>query len=325
MFRLAIAATLAASIAAVSMGCATAQTSSRTVTLIVPFPAGGPTDTIGRIMAEGLRTELGQLVIVENVPGATGSLGTARVARSDPDGSTLILGTVATHVFNGAAYDLKFDIVKDFEPISLVAFDPQVICVRKDLPVADLKQLVAWLKANPDKATAGTARVGSTAHISAVNFQLITGTKFTFVPYRGLGPAMQDLVAGQIDILFDLAANSVPQVRSGNIKALAVTAKTRLASVPEIPTVDQAGLPGFYFVNWHGIWAPKGTPSGVIAKLNAATKKALADPVVLKRLTDIGQHIPALEQQTAKALANYQKEEIAKWWPVIKGANIKGQ
>ena len=325
MFRLAIAATLAASMAAISVDCATAQTSSRTVTLIVPFPAGGPTDTIGRILAEGLRTALDQPVIVENVPGATGSLGTARVARSNADGSTLILGTVATHVFNGAVYDLKFDVVKDFEPISLVAFDPQIISVRKDLPVADLKQLVAWLKANPDKATAGTAGIGSTAHISAVNFQQITGTKFTFVPYRGLGPAMQDLVAGQIDIIFDLAANSVPHVRSGNIKALAVTAKTRLASAPDIPTVDQAGLPGFYFVNWHGIWAPKGTPSDVMAKLNAAMKKALADSVVLKRLADIGQQIPPLEQQTAKALASYQKEEIAKWWPVIKAANVKGQ
>lgn len=325
MFRLAIAAVLAASITAVPAHYASAQTSSRTITLIVPFPPGGPTDTIGRVMAEGLRAALNQPVIIENVPGATGSLGTARVARSTPDGSTLILGTVATHVFNGAAYDLKYDVVKDFEPISLIAFDPQIICVRKDLPVADLKQLVAWLKANPDKATAGTAGVGSTAHISAVNFQRVTDTKFTFIPYRGLGPAMQALVAGQIDILFDLAANSVPHVGSGNIKALAVTAKARLASAPDIPTVDQAGLPGFHFVNWHGIWAPRGTPSDVTAKLNAAIRQTISDPAVSKRLADIGQQIPPRDQQTANALANYQKQEIAKWWPIIKSANIKGQ
>ena len=198
---------------------------SRTVTLVVPFPAGGPTDTIGRVIAEGLQATLGQPVIVENLPGATGSVGTGKVARADADGYTLILGTVATHVFNGAAYALKYDVAKDFDPISLVAFDPQIIAVRKNFPAADLTQLIAWLKANPDKATAGTAGIGSTSHISAVSFQKITGTQFGFVPYRGLGPAMRDLVSGHIDILFDLAANSVPQVRSQSIKGLAVTAK----------------------------------------------------------------------------------------------------
>lgn len=296
---------------------------SRTVTLVVPFPAGGPTDTIGRVMAEGLRAALGQTVIVENVPGATGSIASGRVARAEPDGYTLILGTVATHVFNGAAYSLKYDLVKDFEPISLVAFDPQIIAVKKALPVNDLKQLIGWLKSNADTAVAGTAGVGSTAHISAVNFQRITGTEFKFVPYRGLGLAMQDLVAGQIDMVFDLAANSVPQVRAGSVKGLAVTAKTRLASAPEIPTVDEAGLPGFYFVNWHAIWAPGGTPVDVTTKLNAATTKALADASTVKRLSDIGQQLPTREQQTPQALTTYQKEEIAKWWPVISAANIK--
>jgi tripartite-type tricarboxylate transporter receptor subunit TctC len=298
---------------------------ARPITLVVPFPAGGPTDAIGRIVADGLGTAFGKTVIVENVPGATGSIGSGKVARAQADGYTLILGTVATHVFNGAAYELKYNVVSDFEPISLVAFDPQIIAVRKSLPVSDLPQLIGWLKANPDKATAGTAGVGSTSHVSAINFQRITGTQFGFVPYRGLGPAMQDLLAGQIDMLLDLAANSVPQVRAGNVKALAVTAKSRLPSAPEVPTVDEAGLPGFYFLNWHGLWVPHGTPAEVVEKLTAATRKALADPLTVKRLGDIGQQIPSPDQQTGAALSSYQKDEIAKWWPVIKAANIKGE
>jgi tripartite-type tricarboxylate transporter receptor subunit TctC len=326
MSRLAIAATCTALALCGLAARAEAQTyPARTITLVVPFPAGGPTDTIGRVMAEGLQASLGQPVIVENVPGATGSVGSGKVARSEADGYTLILGTVATHVFNGAAYALKYDVVKDFEPISLVAFDPQIISVRKDFPATDLKQLIAWLKANPDKATAGTAGVGSTSHVSAVNFQNVTGTQFGFIPYRGLGPAMRDLVSGHIDMLFDLAANSVPQVRSSSIKGLAVTAKARLASASELPTVDEAGLPGFHFLNWHGIWVPRGAPRDVTDKLNAAVRNALANPSVLKRLADIGQQIPPPEQQTAEALARYQGDEIAKWWPVIKAADIKAE
>lgn len=323
MSRLAITATCVLAICGMA-GHAEAQTyPTRTVTLVVPFPAGGPTDTIGRVMAEGLQVSLGQPVVVENIPGATGSVGTGKVAHSEADGYTLILGTVATHVFNGAAYALKYDVARDFDPISLVAFDPQIIAVRKDFPVTDITQLIAWLQANPDKATAGTAGVGSTSHINALNFQKITGTRFRLIPYRGLGPAMRDLVSGHIDILFDLAANSVPQVRSATIKGLAVTSKNRLASAPEIPTVDEAGLAGFYFLNWHAIWAPRGTPREVTLKLNAAVQKTLADQTILKRLADIGQQTPTLEQQTAEALANYQNDEIAKWWPVIKAAGIK--
>jgi tripartite-type tricarboxylate transporter receptor subunit TctC len=293
------------------------------ITLVVPFPAGGPTDTIGRIVAEGLQSALGQPVIVENNPGATGSIGTGRVARSDADGHTLILGTVATHVFNGAAYDLKYDVVRDFEPISLVAFDPQIIVVKKAMPVADLSQLITWLKDNPDKAVVGTAGIGSTSHVSAVNFQALTGTHFRFVPYRGLGPAMVDLVGGHIDILFDLAANSLPQVRQGTVRALAVTSANRLASAPTIPTVDEAGLRGFYFLNWHAIWAPRGTPANVTERLNSAVRKLLADERSRQRLLDIGQQLPPVEQQTPRALADYQRDEIARWWPVIKAANIK--
>jgi tripartite-type tricarboxylate transporter receptor subunit TctC len=326
LFRLAIATIFSMCAASAAIDRVNAQApASRTITLVVPFPAGGPTDTIGRIMAEGLQSALGQPVIVENNPGATGSLGTGRVARSEADGHTLILGTVATHVFNGVAYDLKYDVVRDFEPISLVAFDPQIIAVKKAMPVADLPQLIAWLKENPDKAVAGTAGVGSTSHVSAVNFQALTGTHFRFVPYRGLGPAMLDLVGGHIDILFDLAANSVPQVRQGTVKALAVTSANRLASAPEIPSVDEAGLRGFYFLNWHGIWAPRGTPANVTATLNSAVRKVLADARSRQRLVDIGQQLPSIEQQTPQALADYQRDEIARWWPVIKAANIKGE
>jgi tripartite-type tricarboxylate transporter receptor subunit TctC len=323
MSRWALTATCVLAICGMA-GRADAQTfPTRTVTLVVPFPAGGPTDTIGRVMAEGLQASLGQPVVVENIPGATGSVGTGKVAHSEADGYTLILGTVATHVFNGAAYALKYDVAKDFDPISLVAFDPQIIAVRKDFPVTDITQFIAWLHSNPDKATAGTAGVGSTSHINALNFQKITGTRFGLIPYRGLGPAMRDLVSGHIDILFDLAANSVPQVRSATIKGLAVTSKNRLASAPEIPTVDEAGLAGFYFLNWHAIWAPRGTPREVTLKLNAAVRTTLADQTTLKRLADIGQQTPSLEQQTAEALASYQNAEIGKWWPVIKAAGIK--
>jgi tripartite-type tricarboxylate transporter receptor subunit TctC len=326
LLRLTIAATIAFCAVTMATVRADAQSSSaRAITLVVPFPAGGPTDTIGRIIAEGLQSSLGQPVIVENAPGATGSVGTGKVARAEADGHTLILGTIATHVFNGAAYPLKYDVVADFEPISLIAFDPQIIVVRKELPVADLAQLIAWLKANPDKATAGTAGVGSTSHVSAVKFQALTGTRFRFIPYRGLAPAMQDLVAGHIDILFDLAANSVPQIRAQSIKPLAVTSSVRLASAPEIPTVDEAGLAGFYFVNWHAIWAPRGTSAEMTTRLNAAVRKILSDQHVLKRLADIGQQPPTLAQQTAQALADYQHEEIAKWWPVIKAAEIHGE
>jgi tripartite-type tricarboxylate transporter receptor subunit TctC len=216
-------------------------------------------------------------------------------------------------------------VVKDFEPVSLIAFDPQIISIRKELPISDLGQLISWLKANPDQAAAGTAGVGSTSHVSAVNFQAITGTKFRFIPYRGLGPAMRDLIAGHIDILFDLAANSVPQVQAGRIKALAVTAPQRLPSVPEIPTADEAGVRGFQFLNWHAIWAPRGTPTDVVARLNTAVRNTLADQAILKRLEDIGQQIPPPAQRTPEALAAYQKDEIAKWWPVIKAADIRGE
>jgi tripartite-type tricarboxylate transporter receptor subunit TctC len=298
---------------------------SRPITLVVAFAAGGSGDTIARILADHMRTQIGQTIVVENVGGAAGSIGVGRVARAAPDGYTIVAGNWPTHVLNGAIYALNYDVLKDFEPISLVATESVVIVGRKSLPAAGLKDLIAWLRANPDKASAGTSGVGSIGHIAGVFFQKETGTQFTFVPYRGVGPAIQDMIAGQIDIMFDTSANSLPQVRSGNVKAFAVTSKARLATAPDIPTVDEAGLPGFHISNWRGLWAPKGTPRDVIAKLNAAARSALADPTVRKRLGDLGQELFPPEQLTPEALGKLQAAEIEKWWPVIKAANIKAQ
>jgi len=298
---------------------------SRPVTLVVAYPAGGPTDSIGRIMAEGLRAGLQQPVIIENIAGAAGSIGSGRVARAAPDGYTLIFGNWASHVVNGAVFSLPYDVLNDFEPVALLASQPIVLVARKALPPNNLQELVAWLKANPDKASAGGAGVGSANHVASVFFQQQTGTHFQSVPYRGGAIAMQDLLAGQIDLIFDLAASAVPQVRAGSIKAYAVMAKSRLAAAPDIPTVDEAGLPGLHVLLWNAIWAPKGTPKEVIAKLNAAAVEALADPVVRKRLADLGQDIPPREEQTPEALAAYHRAEIQKWWPIIKAANIKAE
>jgi tripartite-type tricarboxylate transporter receptor subunit TctC len=298
---------------------------SRPVTLVVAYPAGGPTDSIGRIMAEGLRAGLQQPVIIDNVAGAAGSIGSGRVARAAPDGYTLIFGNWASHVVNGAVFPLQYDVLNDFEPVALLASQPIVLVARNALPPKDLQELVAWLKANPDKASAGGAGVGSANHVASVFFQQQTGTRFQSIPYRGGAIAMQDLLAGQIDLIFDLAASAVPLVRAGSIKAYAVMAKSRLAAAPDIPTVDEAGLPGLHVLLWNAIWAPKGTPKEIITKLNAAAVAALADPVVGKRLADLGQETPPREEQTPEALAAYHRAEIQKWWPIIKAANIKAE
>jgi tripartite-type tricarboxylate transporter receptor subunit TctC len=298
---------------------------SRPITLVVPFAPGGANDVIGRILAPGMRASLGQTIIIENVAGASGSLGTGRVARAAPDGYTLVVGYWGTHVANGAVYQLKYDVLNDFEPVCLVATQPLLIVAKKAMPADDLKGLVAWLKANPGRASAGTAGVGATDHVGGALFQTVSGTRFQFVPYRGAGPAVQDLVAGQIDIMFESPTATLPQVRSGQLKAFAVAAKSRLAAAPEIPTVDEAGLPGFYATLWVGLWAPKGTPKDVIAKLNSAAVTALADPTVSTRLNDIGFEIYSRDQQTPEALAAYQKAEIEKWWPIIKEFGIKAE
>jgi tripartite-type tricarboxylate transporter receptor subunit TctC len=291
----------------------------------VPFPAGGPVDTIGRIIAERMRTFLGQPVLIENVGGAAGSIGVGRAARAAPDGYTLSLGNWATHVVNSAIYPLNFDVLTDFDPVSLIVTQPEIVVARKTLPADDLKGLIAWLKANPDKAVQGTSGVGSAGHVAGVFFQKVTGTQYQFVPYRGLAPAMQALVAGQVDMLIDVPASSVPQVRAGTVTAYAVTAKTRLAALPDVPTVDEAGLPGFYASVWYALWLPKDTPKAVSAKLNAAVVDALADATVRQRLADLGMEIFPPDQQTPEVLSALHKAEAEKWWPIIKAANISGQ
>ena len=322
MRRLLIAVAFLASCGSIAM----AQVyPSRPVTMVVPFPAGGSTDTIGRVMADGMRGPLGQSIIIENVGGASGNLGVGRVARAAPDGYTLILGSWPTHVLNAAIFTLPYDPLNDFEPVSLVAAQPLFIIARKAMPARDLTELVAWLKANPDKATQGTAGTGGASHLAGVFFQKATGTRFQFVPYRGSAPAMQDLLAGQIDMMIDLAASATPQVRAGNVKAYAVTAKSRLAAAPDVPTVDEAGLPGYYVLSWHAVWVPKTTPKPVVAKLNAAVVEALADPAVSKRLADVGQEIFSREQLTPEALSAYHRAEIEKWWPMVRAANIKSE
>ena len=296
---------------------------SRPITLIVPFPAGGSTDAVGRILVERMRTSLGQPIVIENVGGAGGSIGVGRVARAAPDGYTLDIGQWDTHVANGATYPLTYDLMKDFEPIALISSNPFLVLARNTMPADDLKGLIAWLKANPDKATQAIPTAGS--HVAGILLQKQTDTRFAFVPYRGGGPAMQDLVAGQIDMMIIQAAVALPQVRGGAIKAYAVTARSRFAAAPGVPTVDEAGLPGLYISGWFALFAPKGTPKPVIDKLNAAVVDALGNANVRARLADLGQEIPPPEQQTPEALAAFHKAEVEKWWPIIKAANIKGE
>src|SRR3954469_4926085 len=316
---------LVAGVAALMFGVA-AQAQpfpSRPITMVVPFAAGGPADGIERAISERMRVSLGQSIIIENVTGAGGSIGVARAVRAAPDGYTLSLGHTGTHVVNGAIYPLQYDLLNDFEPIALIAANTMIVVTKNDVPPKNFRELIDWLKANPGKVAVGTAGVGSASHFSGVYFQNLMKAQFNFVPYRGTGPALQDLVAGQIDMIVDQVSNAITQVQAGRIRAYAIADTKRLAAAPDIPTAEEAGLPGFQISLWNGLWAPKGTPKDVIAKLNAAVLDALGDPGVRKRLADVGLEIPPPERLTPQALGAYQKAEMEKWWPIIKAANIK--
>jgi len=298
---------------------------TRPITIVVPFAPGGPTDLLARIMAEPMRAILGQPVIVENVGGAAGSIGVGRAVRASGDGHTLSIGTISSHVLTGALYSLQYDLLKDLEPIAPLVSEPYMIVARKSMPASDLKELIAWLKENPDKASQGHSGVGSVGHVTGISFQRETNTRFGLVPYRGSGPALQDLLAGNIDLMMEGSSNFLQQVHAGNLKAYAVTAQTRSAVLPNIPTVNEAGLPGFHRSLWMGLWLPKGAPREVVAKLNGAVRAALAEPNVRQRIAELGQEIFPREQQTPEGLAAHQKAEIEKWWPIIKAANIRGE
>jgi tripartite-type tricarboxylate transporter receptor subunit TctC len=315
---LAFATTLA------SGSIASAQTyPSKPVTIIVPFAAGGPSDALARILGERMRATLGQTFLVENVVGAGGSVGVGRAVRAAPDGYTLSYGHLGTHVFNGAIYPLAYDMLADLEPVVLLPSNPMVVVSKNATPAKNLQELIAWLKVNQDKATAGTAGAGSGSHVAGVYFQTVAGLRFQFVPYRGTGPALNDLVGGQIDIIVDQASNSMAQIRAGTIRAYAISDRKRLAAAPDIPTAEEAGLPGFHMTLWNALWVPKGTPRDMIGRLNAAVVEAMADPAVRQRLNDLGLELPPRDQQTPEALGAWHKAETAKWWPIVKAANIK--
>jgi tripartite-type tricarboxylate transporter receptor subunit TctC len=298
---------------------------SRPITIIVPFAPGGPNDTVARVISGPMRAFLGQPVIVENATGASGTIGVGRVTRAPGDGYTLSEGSKSSHVLNGALYKLPYDLLKDLIPVALLASEPVLIIARKDMPAKDLRDLIVWLRANPGQASQGTPGAGTFAHVTGLFFQQETGTRYQFVPYRGVAPALLDLVAGQIDIIMDTPSNSLPQLRDGRIKAYAVGAKARIAAAPDIPTVDEAGLRGFYASNWYALWAPRGTPTDVIARLNSAMVLALADPAVRQRIGDLGLEVPDRDQQTPEALGAFQKAEIEKWWPIVEAAGIKAE
>ena len=317
---------LAGAFAFAGIGGASAQDyPTRPITVVVPFPAGGPTDAIIRNLGDRMRVALGQPLVIEYVTGAGGTVGTGRVARAAPDGYTIICGHFGTHATNAAVYSLPFDVVKDFAPISLLPSNPYLIVVNKGLAVNNLKEFLAYLKANPDQVNMGHPGVGTGPHLLAILLQKLAGGAMNYIPYRGAAPAMIDLIAGQINLMVDQVQNSMTHVRAGSIKALAVASPTRVAQVADVPTVDEAGAPGLHMSLWYGFWAPAGTPGPIVAKLNAAVVDALADPAVRERLTGLGMQIPPREQQTPDALTARQKADIEKWWPVIKAAGIKQQ
>jgi tripartite-type tricarboxylate transporter receptor subunit TctC len=312
----------------VLLGLATASAQtypSRPVTMIVPFPAGGATDALARLLGERIKQGLGQPIVIENVAGAAGTIGVGRAVRAPADGYTLQIRNSTTNLLTGGLYPLQFDLLNDLEPIVEIASEPMLIVGKKTLPPNNLKELIAWLKANPDKASVGIPGVGGTGHLTGLAFQKATGTTFQFVPYRGNAPALQDLIAGQIDLQIEPASNFYGQVKAGTVKPFAITASARVNAAPDIPTAEEAGLPGFQAVLWYGLWAPKNTPKDIVSKLNAVMVETLADPTIKARFADLGLAAPPRDRQTPEALRAFQKQEADKWWPIIKAANLKGQ
>ena len=317
---------LAAALALLTCGDANAQSyPSRPITIIAPFPPGGPSDSLARVLSGPLQTSLGQPIVIENVGGAGGTIGVTRVARADPDGYTLLIGQWSTQVVNPITYDLAVDVVNDFAPVALLADTPQIIIARKDFPASDVHELIAWLKANPDKAQAGTVGAAGGAQVAGMYFQQVTGTRFGFVPYRGGAPAMQDLMAGRIDIMFDQAANAMTQLRAGTIKAYAVMTKDRWHLALDIPTIDESGVSGLHISYWHALFAPKATPQDIIMTVNAAVVSALGDSAVKERFATLGQDIWPRNQQTPQALADLYKAETEKWWPIIRAEHLHAE
>ena len=296
---------------------------TRPINMIVPFPAGGATDTLARFLAEQMRPILGQPIVIENVAGAAGSIGVGRAVRSVADGYALSIGTSTTHMLTGGLYSLPFDLFRDLEPVILIGAEPLLIVGRKNFPATDLRGLIAYLKGNPDRASVGIAGIGATGHLTGISFQKETGTKFTFVPYRGNGPAMQDLLSGQIDFMIEPSSNFRSMLAAGSARPFAVTGNSRLKSSPGIPTADEAGMPGFFASLWYGLWVPRDTPKEIVAKLNATLRQVLASPQVMQRFEELGIEISPPAQQTPEALRAFQKAEADRWWPIIKASNIK--
>ena len=305
---------------------ATAQTyPAKPITIVVPFSAGGPTDTLARILSDRMRKPLGQAVLVDNTTGAGGSIGTGKVARAAPDGYLVSIGHWGTHVVNGVYYTLPYNVLTDFEPVAMIATNPQVIISKNAVPASNLKELIAWIKANPGKVLMGTGGIGGASHMAALYFQNQIGAKFVYVPYRGGAPALQALFGGEFDLYVTQVSNIATHLKSGKIRAYAVTAKNRQAAAPEVPTVDEAGLPGLHTAVWHGIWLPKATPKDVVMKLNGAIVETLADPAVRQRFGELGQEIPTRDQQTPEALFAHHKAEVDKWWPMIRASGLKAE
>ncbi len=297
----------------------------RPLTMVVPFPAGGATDVLARILSERMKAALGQPIVVENVGGAAGTIALGKVVRAPADGYTLSIGTSTTHMLTGGLYDLPFDLLTDLDPVIMIGSEPLLIVAKKDLPVHNLKELIAWLKANPGKASVGIAGVGATGHLAGIAFQKETGTSFEFVPYRGNAPGRQPLAAGQIDFMIEPSSNFPALVKAGTIKGLALTSPSRIDSYPDTPTTTEAGLSSFQASLWYGLWVRNGTPADVIKRLNSVMRETLADPEVAKKLNTLGIEITPAGKQAPEDLRAFQKTEVERWWPIIKAANLKQQ